>query len=137
MFRKGHLREVLCFWRILGSSAFMSHLKNFHKTRCGQNSYHARSRWLRNSSIILIWILVKKAADFTLCYLLDHSDDAPSKDYVKPKLERLKRKSSNDNSPNNSFEKEQEIFHCKLNSPFRYKFVEINHACVCLVEKRL
>ena len=52
-------------------------------------------------------ILVKKAADFTLCYLLDHSDDAPSKDYVKPKLERLKRKSSNDNSPNNSFEKEE------------------------------
>ena len=95
------------FWRILGSSSFMSHEKNFHKTRSDRNSCHERSRWLRNSSIILIGILVEKAADFTLCSLLDHSDDAPSKDYFKPKLERLKRKSSNDNSPNNSFEKEE------------------------------
>ena len=95
------------FWRILGSSTFMSHEKNFHKTRGDQNSCHERSRWLQNSSIILIGILVEKAADFTLCSLLDHSNDAPSKDYVKPKLERLKRKSSNDNSPNNSFGKEE------------------------------
>ena len=70
-------------------------------------SCHERSRWLQNSSIILIGILVGKAAEFTLCSLLDQSDDAPSKDFVKPKLERLKRKSSDDNSPNNSFEKEE------------------------------
>ena len=49
------------FWRILGSSTFMSHEKNFHKTRGGQNSCHERSRWLRNSPIILIGILGSSA----------------------------------------------------------------------------
>ena len=40
-----------------GSSSYMSHGKYFHKTRGDQNFCHEWSRWLRNSSIILIGIL--------------------------------------------------------------------------------
>ena len=43
-----------------GSSSYMSHGKYFHKTRGDQNFCHEWSRWLRNSSIILIGIPSEK-----------------------------------------------------------------------------